>query len=324
MEYYVGGGSEGGSSGSRWRLMKQIGSGSFGDIYLGVNCVSGEPVAVKLEPVTARHPQLEAEFKLYQLLNKTGTVGSPGVAKVMHFAKELRHNVLVMELLGPSLEELFNFCSRRFSVKTVLMLADQMLSRLEYLHSQGWVHQDVKPDNFTMGQGAAMQTVYLIDFGLCKRYLDFKGRHIPYREDRHLTGTARYASVNAHLGLEQSRRDDLESLGYCLAYFLSSQLPWQGLKANNKRQKYERISECKMQTSVESLCQGFPCSELAMLINYCRSLHFDEAPDYAYLRQLLRIAMRQLGYQFDWAFDWIVLRNQICSQPPQQPVMQQQ
>uniref|UniRef100_A0A1I8F9G0 Protein kinase domain-containing protein n=1 Tax=Macrostomum lignano TaxID=282301 RepID=A0A1I8F9G0_9PLAT len=157
--------AEGGSSGSRWRLMKQIGSGSFGDIYLGVNCVSGEPVAVKLEPVTARHPQLEAEFKLYQLLNKTGTVGSPGVAKVMHFAKELRHNVLVMELLGPSLEELFNFCSRRFSVKTVLMLADQMLS--VWNTCIGWVHQDVKPDNFTMGQGAAMQTVYLIDFAAC-------------------------------------------------------------------------------------------------------------------------------------------------------------
>ena len=161
-----------------------------------------------------------------------------------------------MDLPGPSLEDLFNFCSRRFTMKTVLMLADQVISRIEYVHTKNFIHRDIKPDNFLMGIGCHCDKLFLIDFGLAKKYRDNRTRqHIPYREDKNLTGTARYASINAHLGIEQSRRDDMESLGYVLMYFNRTRLPWQGLKAATKKQKYEKISEKKMSTPVEVLCK---------------------------------------------------------------------
>ncbi|NIG58702.1 casein kinase 1, delta [Pontoporia blainvillei] len=215
---------------------------------------------------------------------------------------------MVMELLGPSLEDLFNFCSRKFSLKTVLLLADQMISRIEYIHSKNFIHRDVKPDNFLMGLGKKGNLVYIIDFGLAKKYRDARThQHIPYRENKNLTGTARYASINTHLGIEQSRRDDLESLGYVLMYFNLGSLPWQGLKAATKRQKYERISEKKMSTPIEVLCKGYP-SEFATYLNFCRSLRFDDKPDYSYLRQLFRNLFHRQGFSYDYVFDWNMLK----------------
>ncbi len=214
-----------------------------------------------------------------------------------------------MDLLGPSLEDLFNFCGRQFTMKTVLMVADQMIGRVEYVHNKNFIHRDIKPDNFLMGIGRHCNKVFLIDFGLAKKYRDSRTRaHIPYREDKSLTGTARYASINAHLGIEQSRRDDMESLGYVLMYFNIGTLPWQGLKAATRKQKYERISDKKMSTPVESLCKGFP-DEFEMYLNYCRGLRFEEAPDYMYLRQLFRSRFRHLNYQYDYSFDWTALRQ---------------
>jgi casein kinase 1, alpha len=237
--------------GAKYRLVRKIGSGSFGDIYLGINITNGEEVAVKLESVRARHPQLLYESKLYKILH-----GGIGIPHIRWFGQEREFNVLVMDLLGPSLEDLFNFCSRRFTTKTVLMLADQMIGRIEYVHTKSFIHRDIKPDNFLMGIGRHCNKLFLIDFGLAKKFRDSRTRqHIIYREDKNLTGTARYASINAHLGIEQSRRDDMESLGYVLMYFNRGSLPWQGLKAATKKQKYEKISEKKMSTPVEVLCK---------------------------------------------------------------------
>lgn len=291
--------------GNKFRLGRKIGSGSFGEIYLGTNISTNEEVAIKLENVKTKHPQLLYESKLYRILQ-----GGTGIPNVRWFGVEGDYNVLVMDLLGPSLEDLFNFCSRKLSLKTVLMLADQMINRIEFVHGKSFLHRDIKPDNFLMGLGRRANQVYVIDFGLAKKYRDTSThQHIPYRENKNLTGTARYASMNTHLGIEQSRRDDLESLGYVLMYFLRGSLPWQGLKAGTKKQKYEKISEKKVSTSIESLCRGYP-TEFASYFHYCRSLRFDDKPDYAYLKRIFRDLFIREGFQFDYVFDWTILKYQ--------------
>lgn len=289
--------------GHKYRLGRKIGSGSFGDIYLGTNIANGEEVAIKLECIKTKHPQLHIESKIYRMMQ-----GGVGIPQIKWCGAEGDYNVLVMELLGPSLEDLFNFCSRKFSLKTVLLLADQTISRIEYMHSKNFIHRDIKPDNFLMGLGKKGNLVYIIDFGLAKKYRDARThQHIPYKENKNLTGTARYASINTHLGIEQSRRDDIESLGYVFMYFNRGSLPWQGLKAATKRQKYERISEKKMSTPVEELCKGFP-TEFANYLNFCRSLRFDDRPDYQYLRQLFRNLFHRQGFTYDYIFDWNMLK----------------
>lgn len=285
--------------GQKFRLGRKIGSGSFGDIYMGYNIATNEEVAIKLECTKTKHPQLHIESKIYRLLQ-----GGVGIPSLKWCGGEGDYNVLVMELLGPSLEDLFNFCSRKFGLKTVLLLADQTISRIEYMHSKNFIHRDIKPDNFLMGLAKKGNLVYIIDFGLAKKFRDPRThQHIAYRENKNLTGTARYASINTHMGVEQSRRDDLESLGYVFMYFNRGSLPWQGLKAQTKRQKYERISEKKMATGVEELCKGFPI-EFSNYLGYCRSLRFDDRPDYQYLRQLFRNLFHRQGFTYDYMFDW--------------------
>ncbi|KAG6423078.1 hypothetical protein SASPL_113462 [Salvia splendens] len=295
--------------GGKFKLGRKIGSGSFGELYLGVNIQTGEEVAVKLESVKTKHPQLHYESKLYMLLQ-----GGTGIPHLKWFGVEGEYNAMAIDLLGPSLEDLFNYCNRKFSLKTVLMLADQLINRVEYMHSRGFLHRDIKPDNFLMGLGRKANQVYIIDYGLAKKYRDLQThKHIPYRENKNLTGTARYASVNTHLGVEQSRRDDLESLGYVLMYFLRGSLPWQGLKAGTKKQKYDRISDKKMITPVEVLCKSYP-SEFISYFHYCRSLRFEDKPDYSYLKRLFRDLFIREGYQFDYVFDWTILKYpQVCS-----------
>lgn len=305
--------------GRKYRIGRKIGSGSFGDIYLGTNIISGEDVAIKLESVKAKHPQLEYEAKVYRSL-----CGGVGIPFVRWFGKECDYNAMVIDLLGPSLEDLFNYCNRKFSYKTVLLLADQLITRIEFIHARSFIHRDIKPDNFLMGIGRRGSQVNVIDFGLAKKFRDQRTHlHIPYRENKNLTGTARYASINTHLGIEQSRRDDLESLGYVLIYFCRGSLPWQGLKANTKRQKYDRILHKKMATPANVLAKGLPPAFVNYL-EYVRSLRFEDKPDYCHLRKLFRDVFVRKGYLYDYVFDWTVFKYKLHQQQQMQQQQQQQ
>ncbi|ORX91767.1 casein kinase I [Basidiobolus meristosporus CBS 931.73] len=290
--------------GEQFKIGKKIGEGSFGVIYEGVNIANNQTVAIKFEPRKSDAPQLRDEFRTYKTL-----AGTFGVPKVYYFGQEGMHNFLVIDLLGPSLEDLFEMCRRKFSVKTVAMLAKQMLTRVEAVHDHHLIYRDIKPDNFLTGRLNTKQCnmVYLIDFGMAKQYRDPKTRqHIPYRERKSLSGTARYMSINTHLGREQSRRDDLESLGHVFFYFLRGSLPWQGLKAATNKQKYERIGEKKQTTPIKELCEGFP-DEFATYLTYVRKLGFEETPNYNYMRELFDKVLSRLGQQDDGIYDWMLL-----------------
>ena len=285
--------------GGKYKIQKKLGSGSFGTVYIGSNQSSGEEVAVKVEPHGIEPQQLLYEARILKELQ--GGLGIP----ILHWSGVVGHwNVLVEEMLGPTLEDLFTQTGRKFSLKTVCQIAGQLIKRLEYIHEQSFVHRDVKPENFLVGLSKKASIVHIIDFGLSKKYRDSRThQHIPYREGKSLTGTARYASTNSHLGLELSRRDDVEAVGYMLVYFLKGSLPWQGTRGNTKQEKYNKILERKMGISPNVLCRGCP-DAFAQYLTYCKALRFEEKPDYSLLSNMFVELGIQQGFTFDRNFDW--------------------
>ncbi|KAK6074854.1 casein kinase i [Seiridium cupressi] len=292
--------------GVHYRVGKKIGEGSFGVIFEGTNLLNNQQVAIKFEPRKSDAPQLRDEYRTYKIL-----VGCPGIPNVYYFGQEGLHNILVIDLLGPSLEDLFDHCGRRFTIKTVVMVAKQMLSRVQTIHEKNLIYRDIKPDNFLIGRPGtkASNVIHVVDFGMAKQYRDPKSKqHIPYRERKSLSGTARYMSINTHLGREQSRRDDLEALGHVFMYFLRGGLPWQGLKAATNKQKYEKIGEKKQTTLIKDLCEGFP-EEFNKYLTYVRNLGFEDTPDYDYLRELFTQSLKNTGEVEDGEYDWMKINK---------------
>jgi len=323
-------------------LMKEIGKGTFGTIFLTYNLRENLEVATKTELKKGfkSNPQLKMEFLvLKSILNLNALFNTLAVSKgfsdytpdftgfkriphpdIQGFPNFYGYGLhydrfyLILQLLGPNLSNLFNFCSKNtFSVTTVCLMALQMIARIEYLHKHYYLHRDIKPENFLMGSGDKSNIIYLIDFGLCKKYKDPNtGQHIPYRENRILTGTARYVSINTHMGVEQSRRDDLESIGYLFIYFLKGTLPWVGIKGNkgnNNADKNMKIAEKKLQLPTEILCYGLP-EEFSIYLHYVKNLRFEDRPDYDFLKGLfvkrlnLIITLNELKrdqINFDWS-----------------------
>ncbi|CDH57305.1 kinase-like protein [Lichtheimia corymbifera JMRC:FSU:9682] len=290
----------------RFKVESRLGAGSFGVLHEGVNVETNQPVAIKLEPGNCRVQQLQDEYRIYRLLG-----GAAGFPNVYYYGHKGGYNIMVMDLLGPNLDELFGLCDHQFSQKTVAMLAKRMLRLLQVVHDLGLIYRDVKPDNFLIGRPKTdtANALFMIDFGMSKPYRDEKtGAHIPFRERGCISGTARYMSLNAHEGGEQSRRDDLESLGYVLLYLLRGSLPWQGVKEANQEAKYERIEELKRKTSIAQLCAGFTV-EFSIYLHYVRKLKFDEDPDYAFCVSLFDKALKRLDAQDDEEYDWMLIND---------------
>lgn len=290
----------------RFKLGPPIGNGAFGQVFVGYDTTNeNREVAIKLEKVAAKHPQLRFEAKVYYELRN-----QPGVPKLIFYGVDGEYNVLVIQRLGHSLEHLFKYCGHKFTLKTVLLLADQMLQRLETLHDNRVIHRDLKPDNFVFGLGKHCHELYLIDFGLSKCYVHPDTLvHIPFTTGKSLIGTPRYASINNHRGIEQSRRDDLESLAYLLLYFLNGRLPWQEAERAKSTVKkkgpalFEDIASRKETTNATDICPGAP-KELIMLLRYSQALGFYERPNYHKLRDMLSALFDASGFVRDNCFDW--------------------
>ena len=279
---------------NKYTLVKKLGEGSFGAIYSAKSETNW--YALKLENKNKGQNLLENEAYIMSYLH------GKRMPYIKSFGFSGEYNVLVMELMGKSLENIFeNLERKKMTVNCVAKLGLQMIEILEFIHNKHIIHRDIKPDNFVMGRGENSKYLYLLDFGLAKKYRSSTTlRHYPMIKKKNLTGTARYASINALNGITQSRRDDLEAVGYVLLYFLRGKLPWQGLHVKNKEDRYHRIMEIKMENTPHELCKGFP-KEYEQYVDYSRKLEYEEDPNYDYLKSLFNNILKEdTEYVYDW------------------------
>jgi serine/threonine protein kinase len=264
----------------KYKLITKIGSGSFGEVYLTYDN-NNNKFATKIEE-KKNTSRLKEEYEIYRKLRKNGI--KTGIPKVSAYIETSKSNMMVMQILGKSLDTLLSENNGIFELNTTLKLSIDIVKLLKNIHNAGFVHRDIKPNNFLVGYENKCDELYIMDFGLSKQYIN-EHKHMNMRVERSLIGTARYASINVHMGIEPSRRDDLESVGYMLIYFLKGKLPWQGLKKKKGDDLIKIIGDTKMYTNIKKLCENIPeC--FYEYIQYCRKLKFNEDPDYDYLIKL--------------------------------------
>ena len=334
---------------NRYQLGKRIGSGSFGEIYLGtdIKCKQNDPskfVAIKLEQQNPepKYKLLHFESQIYDFLCKKYNYGGGGgsnnnnnnhlyssingIADIKWHGLQDNYYVMVIEALGKNLSELLDETPKKynsegkmvrtFSLKTTLHIAMDIIRVIEYIHSMGIIHRDIKPENFLLGLDN--NKIHIIDFGLSKIYKNRMGNHIQFKENSKMIGTIRYCSVNCHKGFELSRRDDLESIGYILLYFMKGYLPWQEgyykkylsdsdnkvieSKDNRMENMYERVKTIKSTISTEELCSGLPI-EFKMYMDHVKSLKFEEKPNYKFLLDIFHALYIRNGYKDDVTFN---------------------
>ena len=276
---------------NKYKILEEIGKGAFGKVYKGENIRTKELVAIKVEKVNGEIKSLKYETQIYQAI--TSGQKTAGFLQVKWFGLIKDYYFMVLPLLGDTLGQFKRkFPDGKFSLNTIICFGKEMIKRLQYIHEKGFIHRDVKPDNFLFDLNTDVNNMYLLDFGFCKQYLLPDGSHIPMKTKKQLIGTPNYVSINIHNGIEPSRRDDLESVGYIMINLFYRD---EEIKMTNLTEiiafKFNIISTDSPEQEKKLGFQLVP-QIIKDYLNYCKQLHFDETPDYDYLYTMLRLGIK--------------------------------
>ena len=297
-------GSVGSSSSSymhRYKKLTKLSEGSFGKVYMGLDTMTNQPVAIKVEnSKNASHAQLRDENKIYKSFHGVYINKLTAWPKVHEFGKLPNGEyIMIMDLLGPNVDMLFKSSREPFSSASIAYLADKMITLIHIFHRKGYVHRDLKPQNITLQnipKGSRIPIYpefFLIDYGLAKRFaIPETNSHAEYCDNKALKGTVRYISINTHLGVDQSRRDDMQSIGYILVYLALGRLPWQNvLRSQDRQEGYKKVMMLKMSNTFEDITEGIPEPLRTCLLEYLfyvNSLMYHEEPNYEFAKSIFK------------------------------------
>lgn len=285
----------------RFTFAERLGKGGFAFVFAGWDNLTKEHVAIKVENKERKNASRSIK-KEYRLLVKLCNASCP-VPKAIWCGRCENRRVMVMQRMGESLSDFFKLCGKKFSDQTTICITIELINILESLHDAGVLHRDIKLQNFLTGYGNSSE-FYVCDFGLSDFYVDPQTHeHIPLTKGHSRYGTVRYASLNNHRGIEQSRRDDLESLGFVLIYAARGSVPWQTIRNDDRRKKWSQVYEMKRRISLEELCEGLPSCFISFM-QYVRDLEFDERPDYQMLREMFQEAYQEANFTRSNRYDW--------------------
>ena len=285
----------------KFKIIKEEGKGSNSIIFSAKNIINKELVALKIQEKTQNIIDLEKEA--YYLFKLKGI----GMPKIISYGYSGKYKILVEELLGKSLKELFKENqnkSKRIRLKDMLLAGLQIIDRIEFIHSKNILHLDIKPNHFLVGN-PNNSLIYLIDFCLASKYRSSRtGKHVKFSKNSYFSGNLQFSSINTMKGIMPSRRDDLESVGYLLIYLYKQKLPWDKVISKNKIEFTQKIFEIKKLIPLKMLCEDLP-KEMIEFMKYVRNLKFEEEPKYEYLIKILATTLEKIDRVNDFNLSWI-------------------